>query len=51
MFNDEIMMLYLLIGLYYLFDNRPYLSAIFLTLGISVKAGVILVLPALLGSI
>ena len=51
MFNDELMMLYMLIGLYALFQNRPVSSICWITLALSVKAGVMLVLPALLGSI
>ena len=51
MFNDQVMMLYLLIGLFHLFQNKPITSICWITLALSVKAGVMLVLPALLGSI
>jgi len=49
MFNDEIMILYLIICMYYVLKNRPFLASFFLTLGLSVKAGVILLMPAFLG--
>ena len=51
MFNDEIMVLYMLIGIYYLLKQMPLLSTAFITLALSIKAGVILLLPAFLGSI
>jgi hypothetical protein len=49
MYNDEIMILYLIIAIYHL--KSPYLSALFISLSLSVKAGAILILPAFLGQI
>jgi uncharacterized membrane protein len=49
MFNDQIMMLYILLCMYFTLINRPMLATFFFTLGLSVKAGVLLLLPAFLG--
>ena len=49
MFNDEIMALYLIICIYFCATNRPYLATFFFTLGLSVKAGCLLLLPAFFG--
>lgn len=49
MYNDEIMILYLILCVYYVLVNRPFLATFFFTLGLSVKAGLILLLPAFLG--
>jgi len=49
MFNDEIMVLYLALALYFAIRNKPMIASFFVTLGLSVKAGVILLLPAFLG--
>ena len=43
--------MYMLIGITLLVKNRPVLASFFITLALSVKAGVVLVLPAFLGSI
>jgi hypothetical protein len=51
MYNDEIMMLYILVAIYYQLKSKPIVASFFLTLGLSVKAGVILLIPAFLGSI
>mmetsp|Transcript_1806 Transcript_1806/g.2400 ORF Transcript_1806/g.2400 Transcript_1806/m.2400 type:complete len:270 (+) Transcript_1806:2487-3296(+) len=51
MFNDEIMSLHLLLAIYLAVNNKPLWAALFISLGWSVKAGVILILPAFLGSI
>ena len=51
MYNDEIMMLYMLISVYLMMNNHPLIASGFLTLGLSVKAGVILMLPGFLGTI
>jgi len=51
MFNDEIMMLYLLLSVYYILKSKPIVASFFLTLGLSVKAGMLLIIPAFLGSI
>lgn len=49
MFNDEIVIVYVLFAIYFLLKNQPIVSSIFVTLGLSVKAGVGLLLPAYLG--
>ena len=51
MYNDQTMMLYIMITIYLTLTNRPLLAAFFYTLGLSVKAGVLLMLPSFLGSI
>ena len=51
MFNDEIMMLYLLLAVYFLIKSKPIVASFFLTLGLSVKAGMLLLIPSFLGSI
>ena len=51
MFNDEIMVLYLIISIYFAITSRPYISSFFFTLGLSIKAGLLLIIPAFLGSI
>lgn len=51
MFNDEIMVLYLVMALYYCLKSRPLLASFWVTMGLGVKAGVILILPGFLGSI
>ena len=49
MYNDEIMILYLIMAVYYV--ERPYISALLMSLSLSVKAGGILIMPAFLGQI
>ena len=51
MFNDEIMVLYLVMALYYCLKNQPLFASFWVTMGLGVKAGVILILPGFLGSI
>ena len=52
MFNDEIMGMYLVLTIYFLaVAHRPYVAALMLTLGLSMKAGVMLILPSFLGGI
>lgn len=51
MYNDEIMMLYMLVAIYYMIKNRPMLGSFWVTMALGVKAGVILLLPGLLGQI
>lgn len=51
MYNDEIMILYILIGIYLVLCNKPIMASFVLTLALSVKAGVILLLPAFLGQL
>jgi Gpi18-like mannosyltransferase len=49
MYNDEIMILYLILSVYYVLKNRPILASVFFTLGLSVKAGLILLIPSFFG--
>ena len=49
MYNDEIMMLYIVITIYLVITNRPIWAAWMFTLALSVKAGVLLLLPAFMG--
>ena len=49
MYNDEIMVMYIVISIYLSIVNRPLWASLFLTLGMSIKAGVVLLLPAFLG--
>lgn len=51
MYNDEIMMLYMILAVYFIIKNKPVIASIFLTLSLSVKAGVLLLIPGFLGSI
>ena len=51
MYNDEIMILYILIAIFYSLRAKPLKSAFWLTLAMSLKAGALLLLPALLGHI
>lgn len=51
MFNDEIMMLYLIVCLYYAITDRPVKASFFFTMGVGVKAGLLLIIPAFLGSV
>lgn len=51
MYNDEIMMLYMLIAIYYMLRNKPLIGSFWVTMALGVKAGVILLLPGLLGQI
>ena len=49
MYNDSFMMLYIVLCLYFLSTNRYKLAALMATLGLSIKAGALLVLPVVLG--
>lgn len=51
MYNDEIMILYMFIAIYLAIKNKPIFASFWFTMALSVKAGVILLLPALLGQI
>jgi hypothetical protein len=51
MFNDQIMALYLVISVYYAITNCPLTASFFFTVGMGVKAGLILLIPGFLGSI
>jgi hypothetical protein len=45
------MALYLVICIYQAIKDRPYLASCFLTLGLGIKAGVLLIIPGFLGSV
>jgi len=49
MYNDEIMALYLIMAVYYSLKNKPMVASFFVSMGLGVKAGVILILPGFLG--
>ena len=49
MYNDEIMMLYLVFAMVLMIEDRPIVASGLLTLALSVKGGVLLALPAFLG--
>ena len=51
MYNDEIMMLYMLVAIYMVIKNKPIWGTFWFSMALGVKAGVILLIPALLGSI
>ena len=51
MFNDQIMMMYMVISIYLFAVNKPFWSSLLLTVALSVKAGVVLLLPAFAGSL
>lgn len=51
MYNDIIMICYTLPALYYLAKGRPFIGSFLVTMALGVKVGVMLILPALLGSI
>jgi Gpi18-like mannosyltransferase len=47
--NDEIMMMYMVISVYLFARNKPLQASFFFTLGYSLKAALILLMPAFLG--
>lgn len=51
MYNDEIMTLFLVISIYYFAKNRPLIGSFWFTISLGMKAGVILMIPAMLGQI
>lgn len=51
MYNDTIMMVYLLVAVYNFGNNQPILGSFWTTMALGVKAGIILIMPSLLGSI
>lgn len=51
MFNDQIMTMYLLIGIYNMISNYPLLASFWFSMSLGIKCGVYLMLPAFLGSI
>jgi Gpi18-like mannosyltransferase len=51
MYNDEIMILYMIMACYFCMKNSPLVATFWLSMGLGVKAGVILLIPGFLGSI
>jgi len=49
LYNDTFLGFYCVISMWLLSKNRPYLSAIFLSLAISIKAGAVLLIPSVFG--
>ena len=49
MYNDQIMMLYMVAAVYLSVVDRPIMAVIVYSLSLSIKAGVLLLLPAFLG--
>jgi Gpi18-like mannosyltransferase len=49
LFNDSILELYIIFCIYFVTINRPLWASLMLSLGISIKAGAILLLPGFLG--
>jgi len=49
LFNDTFLALYILVCIYMVASNRPFLGALFLTMSCSIKAGAMLMLPSFLG--
>jgi uncharacterized membrane protein len=50
-FNDQIMMLYLLVCIYYCINNHPLKASAFLAIALSIKSGAFLFVPSFLGVI
>lgn len=51
MYNDEFMVLYVLLCIFYALRNKPLKSAFWISVAMGLKAGALLLLPALLGHI
>lgn len=49
MYNDELMALYMIVAIYLVLKNKPIWASVFVTLAMSIKAGVLLLLPGFLG--
>ena len=49
--NDQFLGTFIILTVYFMAKERPYASAASLSLGLSIKAGGLLLIPALLGSI
>ena len=49
LFNDTILTLYIVVCLYMVSKNKPVWASLFLTLGLSIKAGAMLLVPSFLG--
>lgn len=51
LYDDAFVGFYLTLAFYFIIFGRVYVAAVFLSLALSVKAGVLVALPALLGTI
>ena len=51
MYNDEIMMLYIVMAIYYLAAKKPLTGVFWFSMAYGMKAGALLLIPAMLGSI
>jgi hypothetical protein len=51
MYNDEIMILYLILAVYFSLKSKPIVASFFVTMSLGVKAGSLLILPGFLGSV
>lgn len=51
MFNDEVMMLYLAMSIYFLAKGKPMIGVFWFSMAYGMKAGALLLIPAMLGSI
>ena len=49
LYNDTFLGFYCVICMWLLSNNRPLLAAVFLSLGISIKAGAVLLVPSVFG--
>ena len=49
MFNDSILALYVVLCIWFMIKQQPTMAALAVTLGLSIKAGVMLVMPGFLG--
>jgi uncharacterized membrane protein len=49
LYNDTFLGFYCVICMWLLSINRPLLAAVFLSLGISIKAGAVLLVPSVFG--
>lgn len=49
LYNDTFLGFYCVICMWMLSNNRPLLAAVFLSLGISIKAGAVLLVPSVFG--
>ena len=51
MFNDQIMLMYIILAMYSFVRSRPALGVLFFSLAYGIKAGAILLIPSMLGLI
>jgi Gpi18-like mannosyltransferase len=51
MFNDEVMVLYLAMAIYFLAKGKPLTGVFWFSMAYGIKAGALLLIPSMLGSI